>query len=693
MKIIHYFIFIFCFSLVLDLQAQDTLQHKIEIVGRAQQDHIILRWAANTPRLWELANKYGMKLERYTILRDGKALKTPELKTYPELFKPLPLEEWEKISENDDYALVAAQAIYGESFEVTEDFSSDIAKAINQTKELEQRHLFALFAADQSKNTALASGLMLEDFEVKENEKYLYTITCPLPSNLPPADTSFIYIGLEDYFPLPTPTGLNSDIMNGSVILSWEGRKYMDFYNSYIVERSDDGGNTFQSITDVPIVTPLDDKGSIPEFVFKGDTLVELQKKYVYRVKGINPFGEISPASDTVSATVFPKLNGTPHIANTIALNDGKMQIRWQFPTAQRDSIDGFRLKRSDKINGDYKVIKDNISNKDSIAIDDAPLASNYYIITAFDKFGNESRSLPFLGMLVDSIPPAAPVGLSGVVDSLGKVTLTWNKNTEPDLIGYQVFRANFSTEEYIQLTTETITDSMFSDSIILNTLTHTVFYTVKALDSHFNPSTFSEVIKLKRPDTIPPAPPQFVSVSSEIDGIHLSWNNSTSDDVQKHTLYRKTKEQAGWEVIQLYPNDKPTSSYIDKNLQTETQYAYVIMATDSAGNESQISKPVSMNSNVVVPIAEIKKVKAKVNYEEKNIELTWEYATPVVHKYLIYKSKEYGQLVLYKEIKGDQLTFKDKNVEMNTEYHYRIQASMENGKLSNFSKQVNIKY
>ena len=693
MKFIHYIAFILSLLFVLETQAQDTLKHKIEIVGRAQQDHIILRWAANTPHMWQLANKYGMKLERFTILRDGKALKTPELKSYPDLFKPLPLEEWEKISENDDYALVAAQAIYGESFEVTEDFSSDIAKAISQTKELEQRHLFALFAADQSKNTALASGLMLEDFDVKENEKYLYTITCPLPTNLPATDTSFIYIGLEDYFPLPAPTGLSADIMNGSVILSWEGRKYTDFYNSYIVERSDDGSSSFHSITDVPIVTPLDNNGNIPEYVFKGDTLIELEKKYIYRVKGINPFGEVSPASDTVSATVNPILNGTPHIVTTLALNDGKMQVRWRFPTAQRDSIVGFRLKRSDKINGNYTILKDHISTRDSIVVDEMPLPSNYYIISAYDQFGNESRSLPFLGMLEDSIPPAAPTGLTGVVDSLGKVTLKWNKNEELDLIGYQVFKANLATEEYIQLTTETITETTFSDSITLNTLTHTVFYTVKALDNHFNPSAFSEVIMLKRPDTIAPTPPQFTNISSESNGIHLSWNNSTSDDVEKHVLYRKTKEQAGWEIIVEYQNNNKVTSYIDNNLEPEKQYAYIIMATDSAGNESPISKPVSMNSKITVSIPEIPKAKARVNYEEKNIELTWEHNSAKVHKYLIYKAQKDEPLVLYKELKSNELSFKDQNIKTNTEYHYRIQASMENGGLSNFSKEMVIKY
>ncbi len=39
-------------------------------------------------------------------------------------------------------------------------------------------------------------------------------------------------------------------------------------------------------------------------------------------------------------------------------------------------------------------------------------------------------------------MPPAVPSGLKAVVDSNGVVTLTWNKNSERDLMGYKIYRA-----------------------------------------------------------------------------------------------------------------------------------------------------------------------------------------------------------------------------------------------------------
>lgn len=674
-------------------QEEEIIDPKIELLGRAQKDHITLRWAPNTAELWKQANEYGMHLERHTIIRDGKTLPTPELKTYPNLFKPLPLEEWEKISEDDDYALVAAQAIHGESFDLTEDMSSDISRAINQTKELEQRHLFALFAADQSKDVALASGLMLEDYDVKENEKYLYSISCPLPPDIPAIDTGYVYLGLEDYFELPAPTGMKAETHEGNIILSWECRRFSDFYNSFIVERSNDDGKTFESITSTPIVSPLNDRGEIPEYMFKGDTAGQLQKAYLYRVKGINPFGEISPPSKTVSATINPKLNAQPRIINAFGMEDGSMQILWDFPDAQRDSIEGFKLKRSDKINGQYTVLENSLKATDSLTIDPNPLPSNYYLIVAFDQFGNESLSLPFLGMLEDSIPPAPPTGLTGSIDTSGILTLTWKANFENDVIGYRVYEANFKNEEFVQITNEAVLDTTYTDSIFLNTLNHQLFYKITAIDGHFNPSGFSETIIVERPDFVAPAPAQFNGITSETNGIHLSWTPSSSDDVLKHTLYRKSKTDKGWKEVLVVDSRKNSQSFVDATVISGTQYAYVIIATDNAGNESTLSQVITTTSKSNATASEIKQVKISANRSEAFVKLTWKYEELEVHKFLIYRAEKDGKLTLIKEVKGTERTFIDKDIEANTKYLYRLQASMNSGILSSFSKELIVNY
>lgn len=691
-RIISLIGFVICMLATL-VQAQDVPKNNLQMLGRAQPDHVLLRWAPSTPMAWHYINQYGMKLERYTILRNGKVLDVPEKKVYTEIFKPLPLAEWEAISEKNEYALVAAQAIYGESFEVTENFSSDIAKALNKSKEMEQRHLFAMFAADQSKDVARASGLFYEDREVKMGEKYLYTISSLVPANVMKIDTGSVYLSLDNYFPLPAPKGLTAEMQESTVMLSWEGKRFQDFYNSFILEKSEDNGKTFKSVTDLPIVNPLKENGEYPDYIFKLDSVQVYNKKYVYRVKGINPFGETSPTSDTVSIVCVPKLKHTPHIIRTKVGRDGSILVQWTFPKEGRDSLQGFKLQRAGKIKGEVHVIKTAILPTDSVAVDAHPLNSNYYTIVAYDRHGNETSSMPSLAMLEDSIPPLAPLHVAGKIDSAGIVTLTWDKNKEKDLAGYRIYRSNFIDKEFEQVTVDPVKETVFTDTIEIKTLTKNMYYKAVAVDGHFNPSPFSIAVKLERPDVIPPAAPQVESIDTDDKGIHLKWINSVSDDVNQSILYRRASNEKGWMPIFKTMASDSVTTFLDSLSIPGELYAYTLVAIDFSGLESAPSKPVLRQRVVPTQQNSIKLVSGKADRKNNKIDLTWKYTEAGVVKYFIYRTDEKGNLVLYKEINGELDVFSDTDLKTNSVYKYRLQAQFANGALSPFSKEIVVNY
>jgi hypothetical protein len=75
---------------------------QVRAVARAKKDRILLRWAVSTPAAWKLSNKYGFRIERYTVLRNNALLPAPERKLLsPEPIRPRPLPEWESIVRNN----------------------------------------------------------------------------------------------------------------------------------------------------------------------------------------------------------------------------------------------------------------------------------------------------------------------------------------------------------------------------------------------------------------------------------------------------------------------------------------------------------------------------------------------------------------------------------------------------------------
>ena len=80
------------------------------------------------------------------------------------------------------------------------------------------------------------------------------------------------------------------------------------------------------------------------------DTLPQNEAKYVYRVKGVSPFGITGPYSDTVSTRGTDRVRAIPQI--TQHNMDGEaVHLVWEFPENELKKIKGFKVLRglSDK--------------------------------------------------------------------------------------------------------------------------------------------------------------------------------------------------------------------------------------------------------------------------------------------------------------------------------------------------------
>jgi len=94
-----------------------------------------------------------------------------------------------------------------------------------------------------------------------------------------------------------------------------------------------------------------------------------------------------------------------------------------------------------------------------------------------------------------DTFPPAAPVGLQFILG--GKtIELTWTHNTEPDLAGYQVYRA-FENNGFERIK-ETQESTSYSDRNIEPGKHYR--YAVTAVDRAGNESKMSEPVTVTAP-------------------------------------------------------------------------------------------------------------------------------------------------------------------------------------------------
>lgn len=670
-----YIIQIIMIFISLSLFSQNN-SHEIKVLSRRQKDRILLRWATTTPSSWLKGNKYGYRIEKYVISKDGKRLPVPIKSTINEAIRiPEPLQNWEKIALSNDYAAILAQALYGEGFSVESNNNSDDAllKIINQSRESEQRFAFGLFAADMNFEAAKKAGIGFVDTNIKENENYYYKIISLVPDKVLKIKSGGVFVK-TDKKDLPKPIDLFAVPQDRTVVLTWEYKLFKNLYVGYFVERSENGID-FKALHKQPLVNMNDQEKSRFSKMQYLDTIPSNNKKYYYRVKGITSFGEVSLPSDVKSALGFKKLEATPHITSYKLLKDGSARINWEFDEIAEKEISSFELNQSDKDQGNYKALIKEIQKKTRTLIIKNIEPSNYFTISAIGNNNQKTTSLSAFVQTIDSIPPKPPVGLEAIIDTTGVVNIKWGANLEKDLLGYRVFRAHTDKEEYVQLTISPTQEISFKDHVQLENLNSKVFYKVVAVDQRFNMSDFSEVLVVIKPDVIPPSPPVFSEYKVLTNSILLKWIKSSSDDVKLHRIFRKKIDsQQKWKLVTEIPIENDKKEWQDKSVSSKIKYKYAIFAEDYSGLISDPSTPITVTTKAFNKEGIIKSFKGSADREQKNITLNWT-SNIKIQEYVLYKSKNKGVFTLYRQGLKSNMEIIDTKINPNNDYEYSLKA------------------
>lgn len=673
---------LFCGTLT--MAAQESSPGVRLLARPAQSDSVMLRWAPTDKETWKLGNQYGYVVERYTLLRDGQQTVGRErLRLTTDPLKPLPINQWQQYEERDKYISIAAECIFGES---SVPLVGPVSIAKRHKEEL-NKFSFALYAADQSPLTARLSGLWLTDKTVRPNEKYLYTVHIATPDSIS-IDTAFAFTGLSEYCALPQPSGLKAQWADKKVQLAWNVLFLNHIYNSYVIEKSADGTH-FSPVNDNAFVQAADE-GVNPEWAYRTDSLPDNRTTWHYRIRGRNAFGETGPAGNPVRGKGRLLITQSPVITNKEVIENKQVKLSWTFPPEMNEYTGGFRVYRSAKPEGTKTKIHDGSNPLERSFTDNTPGLTNYYLLSVYD--GSTEKFTPGLTYagLIDSIPPAIPVGLAGSIDSAGVVRITWKQNIDSDIAGYRTYRSNRPDYEFMPIGPSATKEACVTDTVNISTLDKNICYRVTAIDLSGNQSDQSEILTLKRPDRNPPVTPVIREAIAEKNGIFLTWYNSSSEDVTRHIVYRfQTPGDTPEEIagINTDGKTKKTTTWQDKDVNGGKTYFYQIAAEDDSKLRSPLSSPVQIR---MYGGEQARQIKLKATSDGKTTKLIWSSVNLQNYtRILIYKAEGSSPLQLLGNTTDSSFT--DSESGFGKTVHYTVRAVFSDGTLSDFSNRATV--
>jgi len=365
-----------------------------------------------------------------------------------------------------------------------------------------------------------------------------------------------------------------------------------------------------------------------------------------------------------------------------------RVRITWEYPRSKE--LRGFLIGRGNNPAKQFEpLMAEPLPPNTRSFIDEHAneLASNYYIVAAVDTSGNASLSLAQYAMIIDSIPPAPPTGLSGEIDSTGHVTVRWKLGAEQDIQGYLVFFSNSPDHEFSQLTHGPLQDTVFQDTITLKTLTKKIYYKVVAVDYNSNYSGFSEMLTLKRPDIVPPSAAVFDRYKVTEKGIELVWVPSSSEDLAKTVLARMDDNNT-WREVATFGVGGATSFTDTVRLKPGQFYSYSLLSVDE-DNLSRRSMPIRLKYVDLTQGQPVNNLFANADKEEKKIFVNWTYPVKGEYRFVLYRAVNGSSFTSYKTLRGSITTFNDTDVREGSTYEYSVGVIFKDGRKAPFGKVV----
>ncbi|MBO4488386.1 MAG: hypothetical protein J5741_01860 [Bacteroidales bacterium] len=712
--------FVFFFSALPSAMAQEVEEeedspqslYQYTVMARSYGDSIVLRWLPQDAGVWRVASHYGWRISR--LKTDAEMDANPSDTTLDIVLTPNPVkaltldEMMAKYDSTHFYVGVAAQALYGESYYNPQEAEGFENYVFRKDQEQTQRQMMAYLAAEGHVDAADALGLRIVDKSVKKGEIYTYTIECLVPPEI-------VQMPVKSFDIENVPfTRTDEDMVQEihfyqnspyTVFVYWAKSKLSGYY----VERSDDNGKTWKALNEAPIFPYTPDAGTYEVF---GQTIgeileyhvgtfdsLELHKKYLYRVKAFDAFGDYAPYQKSESFEMQDLIPPCVPVLDFVIPEDNKICYLEWYMDYQDEDLKGFVVTFSDDPAGPWTEASDLLPPKtrkwtDKNAHD---RGRGYYRVFAVDNNHNVSYSLSQINNIEDDVDPSAPKNLGGVVDTAGVVFLQWDKNPEKDVIGYRVYFANQLDHDFIQKTSQCRDDLFFWDTLSLHTLTKYIYYYVVAEDYSHNMSKPSDTLAIPVPDIVPPGVALLQDYTQTDESVTFTWLQSVSDDVVAYVVYRKKDNEKQWKAIRvIYPEElEPGASFYltDYPEPSAVNYNYCIEVFDnsrlSSGKTGQTTVRFRGASVIEIPLT----LKASLNKDKKCaiLNFTYDYHSKNDYYGVIFKKEGDNPPYACASFKRGETSYTDCNLKPGVEVSYYVQMFLGKGKRSQPSATVSV--
>jgi fibronectin type 3 domain-containing protein len=216
--------------------------------------------------------------------------------------------------------------------------------------------------------------------------------------------------------------------------LSWDPVLVGDVAG-YAILRSREPASGFEVIgrTMSRFQTVYVDVGTGPELL--GD-----EQTYHYRVHPYDAMGQVSRSHASISASTDRRPE-PPSGLRAYSNLPRKVALAWD--PSRNPSVAGYAVYRSPSPSGEWVQVGFAKGRLNTVWEDDVAgdLRVMYYRVEALNNFnGSSDPSTPV--QAVTKAEPLPPISLGASAETLGSVELGWAPNVEPDLRGYQIFRA-----------------------------------------------------------------------------------------------------------------------------------------------------------------------------------------------------------------------------------------------------------